>query len=103
MKSDNNRKYPGEHGPRPDHNEWKRKQALEQQATWRKLTPTQQLAELDKRLGRGEGAQKQRTRILSRMTPVEAFAATEEPTNTGPKKPKAKDRRAAEQAASKSK
>lgn len=37
--------------------------AEERVAEWRKLTPQQQLEELDRRLGKGVGAVKQRARI----------------------------------------
>ena len=41
----------------------KQKEAIERNETWAKLTYEQQLADLDKRLGKGIGAKKQRARI----------------------------------------
>ena len=41
----------------------KQKEAIERNETWAKLTYEQQLADLDRRLGKGIGAKKQRTRI----------------------------------------
>ena len=41
----------------------KQREAIERNETWAKLTPEQQLADLDRRLGKGIGAKKQRARI----------------------------------------
>ena len=41
----------------------KQKEAIERNETWAKLTPEQQLASLDERLGKGIGAKKQRAKI----------------------------------------
>ena len=41
----------------------KQKEAIERNETWDKLTYEQQLADLDRRLGKGIGAKKQRARI----------------------------------------
>lgn len=41
----------------------KQREAIERNETWAKLTYEQQLADLDKRLGKGIGAKKQRARI----------------------------------------
>ena len=41
----------------------KQKEAIEGNETWAKLTYEQQLADLDRRLGKGIGAKKQRARI----------------------------------------
>ena len=41
----------------------KQKEAIERNETWVKLTYEQQLADLDRRLGKGIGAKKQRARI----------------------------------------
>ena len=41
----------------------KQKEAIERNETWAKLTYEQQLADLDRRLGQGIGAKKQRARI----------------------------------------
>ena len=41
----------------------KQTEAIVRNEAWAKLTPEQQLADLDKRLGKGIGAKKQRARI----------------------------------------
>ena len=41
----------------------KQQEAIERNETWAKLTYEQQLADLDRRLGKGIGAKKQRARI----------------------------------------
>ena len=41
----------------------KQKEAIERNETWAKLTYEQQLVDLDRRLGKGIGAKKQRARI----------------------------------------
>lgn len=45
----------------------RRMEAEERQTWWAKLTPEKQLRDLDKRLGRGKGAEKQRKRIAEAM------------------------------------
>lgn len=52
----------------------------ERQVAWDSLTPTQKLVELDKRLGKGVGAKKQRAKLAT-VKPVE---------ETKPKKRKGK-------------
>jgi len=41
----------------------KRAEAVERNESWAELSPKQQLADLDRRLGKGEGAKKQRARL----------------------------------------
>ena len=41
----------------------KQKEAIERNEAWAQLTPEQQIADLDRRLGKGVGAKKQRARI----------------------------------------
>jgi hypothetical protein len=41
-------------------------------AKWQSLSPAQQLAVLDKRLGKGVGAARQRARIAARLNPKKA-------------------------------
>lgn len=48
---------------RPDRSESRKQNADASNQTWRAMSPKDQLAELDKRLGRGMGAAKQRARL----------------------------------------
>ena len=41
----------------------KQKEAIERNEAWAQLTPEQQIADLDRRLGKDVGAKKQRARI----------------------------------------
>ena len=45
----------------------KRQEAFDRNKAWAQLTPEQQLEDLDRRLGKGVGAKKQRARIQYRM------------------------------------
>jgi hypothetical protein len=56
------RKFTGG-GPRPDQNSAKRAEAVERNEAWAGLPAQKQLAELDRRLGKGVGARKQRARL----------------------------------------
>lgn len=49
------------------HPEVKRKEEEERLAYWRSLTPQQQLAQLDRRLGQGVGARRQRGKLVSQL------------------------------------
>ena len=51
-------------GPRKHKWVIRREEALERQEYWESLTPTQQLDNLNDRLGDGVGATKQRSRII---------------------------------------
>lgn len=56
------RKFTGG-GPRPDQAAAKRVEAVDRNSAWAELSPQKQLAELDRRLGKGVGARKQRARL----------------------------------------
>lgn len=58
----NHRRYFGR-GPRPDMNEFKKEEAQKRMEIWQRLSPKEQLEILDRRLGVGEGAKKQRARL----------------------------------------
>ena len=47
--------------------EIKRREGAERTEYWRGLSPTTQLSDLDRRLGKGVGARRQRTMISARM------------------------------------
>jgi len=53
---------------RNDRKDERRKVAEERNAQWASLTPQQQIAELDKRFGAGNGAKKQRARLAKKIT-----------------------------------
>lgn len=89
--------------------ESRRTEAHERQKAWEGLTPIQQLKELDRRLGVGKGAAKQRARILKPKKATveaktdEAFKKFGEKKRAetvteaeGTERVKAKDRRASE-------
>jgi hypothetical protein len=109
-KDNSGRKYSGG-GPRPDHADFKKKEAAERQTEWSKLSPVRQLDALDVRLGKGVGAKKQRERLsqlikakqpaMGANIPPEmlddAIKQMEE-KGVDTSRIKAKDRRAAEQA-----
>lgn len=65
-KNNSGRRFSGS-GPRPDNNEYKRSSAEERNSAWAKLSPAQQLEALDRRLGKGKGAAKQRARLKDLM------------------------------------
>lgn len=56
------RRYVGG-GPRPDLTKQKQAEASERNDAWAELSPAKQLAELDRRLGKGVGARRQRARL----------------------------------------
>jgi hypothetical protein len=47
--------------------EQKRTEGIERNASWGKLSPQDQLADLDRRLGEGVGAQRQRAKLVERI------------------------------------
>lgn len=102
-KKDNLRKYPGVGGSRnnPVNIELKRREASERNSAWQALTLSAQLAQLDVRLGKGEGAKKQRAKIAARLAakPVAVSANVQSTVENidNVKRTRAKDRRAARQ------
>lgn len=100
-KDNSKRRFNGS-GPRPDNNEIKQSEASERNASWSKLSPKEQLEALDRRLGKGVGAAKQRARLQGLISnPKTAkFKGTPVPTSQVPEEIrndtrnlKAKDRR----------
>lgn len=93
----NGRKFTGG-GPRPDNTAYKQQEAKGRDAAWAALTPLEQIASLDRRLGKGLGAVKQRSKVALRLAagskPV-AKQPVAAPVAVAPKL-KAKDRRAIE-------
>jgi hypothetical protein len=66
-KDNSKRKFKSASGPRPDLTEGKRKEAEERQTAWKALDYKAQLDALDRRLGKGVGAKKQRAKIAASM------------------------------------
>lgn len=66
-KTDNDRKFPGESGPRPDHAAFKRKEAAERQEAYDKLTVNEKLARLDAMFGKEKGATNERARLAKTL------------------------------------
>ena len=84
-----------------DYQSLKCREADARNAEWQKLSPVQQLTNLDERLGKGLGAAKQRAKLArlisgaKRVAVAEPQQLVEEETDVDNKqtKPKAKDRR----------
>ena len=66
-KMNNERVYSGG-GPRPDNRKHRQEEAKERNESWASLSPAAQLKELDRRLGPGMGAKKQRAKIKARVS-----------------------------------
>ena len=58
--------------PRKDLLEFRRKASEERVEAWRALSPQEQLAVIDKRLGEGVGAKKERAAIAKRIQEAKA-------------------------------
>ena len=104
-KDNGSRKFSGG-GRRPDHNGINRKEAKERDEKRAKLTPKEQLAVLDIRCGKNEGASRERARLLRQIEiasnkPAQVSVVANDKAT--PAKPKAKDRRQAERSASRAK
>ncbi len=61
-KQNKHRKWSGG-GPRPDQSAQKRQEATDRNDAWAALSVSKQIADLDRRLGKGQGARKQRARL----------------------------------------
>jgi len=70
-----------------DRQDQKRREAEERRTAWAEKTPQQQLAALDKRHGKGQGAYRQRVRIAARIAET-AETKSKEGTKTSKKKTK---------------
>lgn len=102
-KDNSGRKFSGG-GRRPDHNGINRKEAKERNEKRSKLTAKEQLSVLDIRCGKDQGAAKERARLMRQLdiTSSKPVSVASEVEKTGPAKQKAKDRRQAERAVSRS-
>jgi hypothetical protein len=71
QKQNKYRKYSGS-GPRPDLRKARQQEAVERQVFWDSLLPHQKLEALDRRLGKGVGASKQRKRLIQENDTVKS-------------------------------
>jgi hypothetical protein len=63
----NDRKFPDGVGPRPDRSAFKREMAAERQAAYDNLSIEDKLAKLDRDLGPGQGANRQRAKLMAKL------------------------------------
>ena len=79
-KTNNSRRYPGESTKcRPDFAEARRQEAAERKAKYDALSPKEKLDNLDLKFGAGQGAKKERARLLAAMqSPKKAPVVKEE-------------------------
>jgi hypothetical protein len=97
----NNRRYPNAKTPRPDNYAMRKSEAEERRAVWEALSTKDKIACLDRRLGIGIGAVKQRARLQRELEKIAAppqvasVEATQVEINTErrPQRVKAKERR----------
>jgi len=75
-KRNNHRLYGGVKGRRPDLKNLRREEAVERTEGWQSLSIQDQLAALNRRLGVGVGAKKQRARLLKLSLAAQASSAT---------------------------
>lgn len=71
-KKSNSRRYPGVKGPRPDHKKLHQDEAIERKAYTDTLTPQQRIEVLDRRLGKDQGAVKERARLALKLAGTKA-------------------------------
>jgi hypothetical protein len=63
----NDRRYPNCKSPRPDKYKFRQEEAAERLAAWRALSTSDKIALLDRRLGAGIGATKQRSALQEQL------------------------------------
>ena len=63
MTRSNNRKFPGSHGARPDKYDQRKEESAERTKERAERSVQQQIDLLDHRLGKGQGAKKERARL----------------------------------------
>lgn len=99
MRENNKRRHPDGSSPRPDLSKLKRQEAVERQTFYDTLSVSQKISELDRKLGVGLGAKKQRARLAAIMeqkivsiVSADDVKETVEVSNK-PRRMKAKERR----------
>ena len=65
-KQNNDRRFPGVKGRRPDNKKFKREEAATRAEAYSKLSADEKLAQLDDKLGKDQGAAKQRARLAKK-------------------------------------
>lgn len=93
-KQNNNRKYLGAKGPRFDNYKFRCEEATERQKAYDALSVQERIDLLDRRLGKGVGATKQRAKLQALLEKKNTPVA--KPQETAKDRPRAKDRRAYE-------
>jgi hypothetical protein len=78
-----------------DYESVKHAAALARNKVWQSLTPEQQLAELDRRLGKGVGAAKQRARLGVKIEAAKRAATRQNNTAEGGDERKTKNKKTA--------
>lgn len=63
----NHRRFPGIKGRRPDRKASRIQLAIENSDRWNGLTTSEKLADLDRRLGKGQGATRERERLMKAL------------------------------------
>ena len=107
-KENNRRKYPGERGRRPDNAKFRRDEATKNAAAYSKLSIKEKLLKLDEKLGPGQGAERQRARLMAQLErqlnpSVETDQADKPEVVSQKKHMKAKERREQEKKSAPSK
>jgi hypothetical protein len=96
-KDNSRRKFHGGKVTQFSNPDCRRTEAEERQKAWAGLTPVQQLKELDKRLGVGKGAARQRARLLkmkvTKATGVESTENADDGDRLKTKKRRAQERK----------
>lgn len=73
----NNRRFPGGKGIRPDHYDFRVSEANARQEAWDALSTQAKIDSLDSRLGPGKGAVRQRARLQDALEKSRASATAE--------------------------
>ena len=68
-RTNHKRRYTGTSQHRPDNKKFRQEEAKERQAAYDALSNTEKIAMLDRKLGEGVGAKKQRARLVAKPPP----------------------------------
>lgn len=90
------RKYPGANSPAPHNYKFRCEEGAERLAAYTALSVQERIDLLDRRLGKGVGAVKQRARLHALLAKSKAVVKSDEAPMVEKEKLRAKDRRATE-------